>query len=104
MLHEKKSRALIRSIIRDAKAGDSVYVFVEVEGEIQNETQKESDILRAVFDCDETRIKFVYKYNQATLGTLSIVLDYDSTPCEIINDFSLNEYTQNLILRAESKL
>ena len=104
MLHEKKCRALIRSILRDAKSGESVYVYVDDMGDILNETQKESDILRAIFSCDESRIKFVYKYTQATLGTLSIVLDYDSTPCEIINDFSLNEYTQNLILRAESKL
>ena len=99
-----KSRALIRSILRDARANESTLIFVDSEGDCLNESQLERDILDAVFSVDESQIILVDLHTQRTLGTLSIVLDYDSEPCEIIQDYSDNTYTENLINKAESKI
>ena len=104
MKHLMKSRALIRSILRDARANESTLIFVDSEGDCLNESQLERDILDAVFSVDESQIILVDLHTQRTLGTLSIVLDYDSEPCEIIQDFSANYYTENLISKAESKI
>lgn len=104
MKHEMKSRALIRSILRDARANKSTLVFVDDGGDCLNESQRERDILDAVFSVDESQIILVDLHTQRTLGTLSIVLDYDSEPCEIIQDYSANDYTQNLVYKAESKI
>ena len=99
-----KSRALIRSILRDARYAESVIVLVKSEGEQLNESQLERDILDAVFSVDESEIVLVDLHNARTLGTLFIVLDYDCEPCEIIQDYSDNDYTENLISKAESKI
>ena len=104
MKHLMKSRALIRSILRDARYAESVIVLVESEGEQLNESQLERDIIDAVFSVDESEIVLVDRHNARTLGNLFIVLDYDSEPCEIIQDYSDNKYTENLIRKAESKI
>jgi hypothetical protein len=104
MKHLMKSRALIRSILRDARYTESVIVLVYQDGDQLNESQLERDILDAVFGVDESQIVIVDMYTRRTLGTLSIVLDYDSEPCEIIQDYSANDYTQNLVYKAESKI
>ena len=104
MKHLMKSRALIRSILRDARYTESVIVLVESEGEQLNESQLERDIIDAVFSVDESQIILVDLHNARTLGVLSIVLDYDSEPSEIIQDSSDNDYTENLISKAESKI
>ena len=104
MKHLMKSRALIRSILRDARYTESVIVLVKCEGEQLNDSQLERDILDAVFSVDESEIVIVDLHNARTLGVLSIVLDYDSEPCEIIQDYSDNKYTENLISKAESKI
>lgn len=99
-----KSRALIRSILRDAKHAESVIVLVYQDGDKLNESQLERDILDAVFSVDESQIIIIDLHTQRTLGTISIVLDYDSEPCEIIQDFSANAYTETLVRKAESKI
>jgi hypothetical protein len=104
MKHLMKSRALIRSILRDARANESTLVFVDDGGDCLSESQLERDILDAVFSVDESQIIIVDLHTQRTLGTLSIVLDYDSEPCEIIQDYSANDYIQNLVYKAESKI
>lgn len=104
MKHLMKSRALIRSILRDARYTESVIVLVKQDGEQLNESQLERDIIDAVFSVDESQIIIVDLHTQRTLGTLSIVLDYDSEPCEIIQDYSANDYIQNLVYKAESKI
>ena len=104
MKHLMKSRALIRSILRDARANESTLIFVDSEGDCLNESQLERDILDAVFSVDESQIILVDLHNARTLGVLSIVLDYDSEPSEIIQDSSDNDYTENLISKAESKI
>ena len=104
MKHLMKSRALIRSILRDARYTESVIVLVKSEGEQLNESQLERDIIDAVFSVDESEIVLVDLHNARTLGTLFIDLDYDSEPCEIIQDYSENTYTENLIRKAESKI
>jgi len=104
MKHLMKSRALIRSILRDARYTESVIVLVKSEGDQLNESQLERDILDAVFSVDESEIVLIDRHNARTLGNLFIVLDYDSEPCEIIQDYSDNAYTENLISKAESKI
>ena len=104
MKHEMKCKSLIRSIVRDARANESTLIFVDSEGDCLNESQRERDILDAVFSVDESQIIMIDLHTQRTLGTISIVLDYDSEPCEIIQDFSANAYTENLIRKAESKI
>ena len=99
-----KSRALIRSILRDAKHAESGIVLVYQDGDKLNESQLERDISDAVFSVDESQIVIVDMYTRRTLGTISIVLDYDSEPCEIVQDYSANDYTQNLVYKAESKI
>ena len=99
-----KSRALIRSILRDAKHAESVIVLVYQDGDQLNESQRERDILDSVFSVDESQLIIIDLHTQRTLGTISIVLDYDSEPCEIIQDFSANAYTENLVRKAESKI
>ena len=104
MKHLMKSRALIRSILRDARYAESVIVLVEQDGDQLNESQLERDIIDAVFSVDESEIVLVDLHNARTLGNLFIVLDYDSEPSEIIQDYSDNKYTENLIRKAESKI
>ena len=104
MKHLMKSRALIRSILRDARANESTLVFVDDGGDCLSESQLERDILDAVFSVDESEIVIVDLHNARTLGTLFIVLEYDSEPCEIIQDYGDNKYTENLIRKAESKI
>ena len=99
-----KSRALIRSILRDARYTESVFVLVEQDGDQLNESQLERDILDAVFSVDESEIVIVDLHTARTLANIFIALDYDSEPCEIIQDYSANDYTQNLIRKAESKI
>tara|TARA_R110001632_G_scaffold3858_1_gene16956 strand:- start:1438 stop:1752 length:315 start_codon:yes stop_codon:yes gene_type:complete len=104
MKHEHKCRALIRSIVRDARADKSTLVFVDSEGDCLNESQRERDILDSVFSVDESQIILIDLHTQRTLGTLSVVLDYDTAPCEVIQDFSANAYTETLVRKAESKI
>tara|TARA_R110000737_G_scaffold93532_1_gene126854 strand:+ start:598 stop:915 length:318 start_codon:yes stop_codon:yes gene_type:complete len=105
MKHLMKSRALIRSILRDARYVDSVVVLVTTfEGDQLNESQLERDIIDSVFSVDESEIVIVDLHTARTLATLSIVLEYDSEASEIIQDYSDNKYTQNLISKAESKI
>ena len=104
MKHEMKCRALIRSIVRDARANKSTLVFVDSEGDCLNESQLERDILDAVFSVDESQIIMIDLHTQRTLGILSIVLEYDSLPSWLICDYSDNKYTENLIRKAESKI
>jgi hypothetical protein len=99
-----KSRALIRSILRDARYTESVIVLVEQDGYQLNESQLERDILDAVFSVDESQIVIVDLYTSRILGTISIVLDYDSEPCEIIQDYTANNYTEILVHNSESKI
>ena len=104
MKHEMKCRALIRSILRDARSDKSTLVFVDDGGDCLNESQRERDILDAVFSVDESQLIIIDLHTQRTLGTLSVVLDYSSEPCEVIQDYSANDYTQNLVYKAESKI
>jgi hypothetical protein len=104
MIYKTKCKALIRSILRDARYTESVVILVEQDGEQLNESQLERDILDAVFSVDESQIIIVDLYTSRTLGTLSIVLDYDSEPCEIIQDYTANNYTEILVHNSESKI
>ena len=104
MKNEMKCRALIRSILRDARANESTIVLVKCEGEQLDHAQRERDIIDAVFSVDESQLVFIDLYTQRTLGSISIVLEYDSLPSWLICDYSDNRYTENLIRKAESKI
>ena len=59
MKHEMKCRALIRSILRDARANESTIVLVKCEGEQLDHAQRERDIIDAVFSVDESQLVFI---------------------------------------------
>jgi hypothetical protein len=99
MIHEKQARALIRKMIRRARQDWTTCVYVTPYGEsdVMNEEQLERDIINAVFSCDETTITFHDMTTGRNLGKVLIVLEYDREPCEIVSDYTGNEYTQRLI-------
>lgn len=99
MIHEKQARALIRKMIRRARQDWTTCVYVTPYGEsdVMNEGQLERNIIDAVFGCDETTITFHDMTTGRNLGKVLIVLEYDREPCEIVSDYTGNEYTQRLI-------
>ena len=64
MKHLMKSRALIRSILQDARYTESVIVLVKQDGEQLNESQLERDIIDAVFSVDESEIVLVDRHKR----------------------------------------
>ena len=99
MKHEKQARALIRKMIRRAKQDWTTCIFVTPYGEndLVNEGQLERQIVDAVFSCDDTIITFNNMTTGRNLGSVVVVLEYDREPCEIVSDYTANEYTQRLI-------
>ena len=99
MKYEKQARALVRKMLRSARQDWTTCVYVTPYGEsdVINEEQLERDIINAVFSCDETTITFHDMTTGRNLGKVLIVLEYDREPCEIVSDYTGNEYTQRLI-------
>ena len=99
MIHEKQARALIRKMIRRARQDWTTCVYVSPYGEdeVINEGQLERHIVNAVFGCDETIITFHDMTTGRNLGKVIIVLEYDREPCEIVSNYTDNEYINRLI-------
>jgi hypothetical protein len=99
MKHEKQARALIRKMIRRARQDWTTCVYVTPYGDYEtiNERQHEGEILDAVFGCDETVIRFHDMTTGRNLGSVLVVLEYDREPCEIISDYTDNEYMNRLL-------
>ena len=106
MRHLKQCRALVRRLIRDARKDWTTCVYIRDcdENNILNDRQHEGEILDAIFNQDETIITFHNMTTGRELGNIYIVLDYESEPGEIINDYTANRYIDQLITKAESKL
>jgi len=103
MKHEKQCKAIIRKILRAARWDTTIAVYVDDgEGFDQNNgnEQTEKSIIDTVFNVDESYIKFVDLTTSKTKGVIMVVLDYDTTPEEIICDYTSNRFTEFLISKA----
>jgi hypothetical protein len=99
MIHEKQARALVRKMIRRARQDwtTCVYVTPYGEDEVINEGQLERHIVNAVFSCDETILTFHNMTTGRNLGKVAIVLEYDREPCEIVSNYTDNDYINRLL-------
>jgi len=99
MLHETKAKTLLKKIIRKALLDPNIVIIVrDEEGERMNKKVKDiKEIIENIFSVDVSEIYFANKETKEYEGALSIVLQYDSEPEEIICDYFANDYTENLI-------
>ena len=100
MKNEKQAKSAIRKIIRKAKRDwtTSIYVDSAEDGEtLSNCSQLERDLIDAVFSVDASIIRFVSLTTGRRLGDILIVLEQDSSPSEIICDYTDNDYIGRLI-------
>jgi len=100
MKYEKQCKATIRKILRAARWDTTIAVFVDDEEGFSGNKQTEKSIIDTVFNVDESYIKFVDLTTSKTKGVLQIVLDYDTTPEEIVCDYTSNRFTEFLISKA----
>ena len=96
MKNEKQAKSVIRKIIRKAKRDwtTGIYVDCAIENDVtlSNCSQLERDLLDAVFSVDASIIRFVSLTTGRRLGEMLIVLEHDSSPQEIICDYTDNWY------------
>ena len=101
MLHEAKAKTLLRKIVKKAYLDPDIRIVVrDEEGEKINENFTVNEIIESIFSVDISEVHFANIKNEKGkkyIGWLWIVLEYDSDPDEIINDYSANEYTENLL-------
>ena len=101
MLHESKAKTLLRKIIKKAYLDPNIRIVVrDEEGTKINENFTVNEIIDSIFSVDVSEVHFGNVKNEVGkkyIGWLWIVLEYDSDPDEIINDYSANEYTENLL-------
>ena len=101
MLHESKAKTLLKKIIKKAYLNPDIRVVVrDEEGTKINENFTVKEIIESIFSVDVSEIHFANVKNEKGkkyIGWLFVVLEYDSEPDEIINDYSYNDYTQNLL-------
>tara|TARA_R100001460_G_C3433182_1_gene162479 strand:+ start:65 stop:388 length:324 start_codon:yes stop_codon:yes gene_type:complete len=101
MLHEAKAKTLLRKIVKKAYLDPNIRIVVRDEdGEKINENFTVNEIIESIFSVDISEVHFANIKNEKGkkyIGWLWIVLEYDSDPDEIINDYSANEYTENLL-------
>ena len=99
MLHETKAKTLLKKIIRKALLDPNIVIIVrDEEGERMNKKVKDiKEIIDHIFSVDVSEVHFANKEKKIYEGWLFIVLQYDSEPEEIISDYSVNDYTENLI-------
>ena len=105
MLHEGKSKELLKRIIKHAQLDRSIFVVVRDEdGEKMNDTNKVDEIIDCIFSVDVSTIEFADRIRRKYKGWLFIVLEYERLPEEIISDYSANEYTEELVKIGELAL
>ena len=98
MLHESKAKTLLRKIVKKAYLDPNIRIVVkDEEGEKINENFTVKEIIESIFSVDVSEVYFGDITTKKYIGWLWIVLEYDSDPDEIINDYSANEYTENLL-------
>jgi hypothetical protein len=95
MRNEKQAKSVIRKIIRKARRDWTTGIYVDCAEEgvtISNCSQLERDLIDAVFSVDTSVIRFVSLTTGRRLGEMLIVLEHDSSPQEIICDYTDNWY------------
>tara|TARA_R100000654_G_scaffold11273_1_gene24730 strand:+ start:937 stop:1260 length:324 start_codon:yes stop_codon:yes gene_type:complete len=101
MIHEKKAKTLLKKIIKKAQLDPNIRIVVrDEEGTKINENFTVNEIIESIFSVDISEVNFANVKNEKGkkyIGWLFIVLEYNSDPEEIINDYSANEYTENLL-------
>jgi len=101
MLHESKAKTLLRKIVKKAYLNPDIRIIVTDEEGIKiNENSNVNEIIESIFSVDVSEVHFANIKNEKGkkfIGWLFVVLEYDSDPDEIINDYSANEYTENLL-------
>ena len=101
MLHEAKAKTLLRKIIKKAYLDPNIRIVVrDEEGTKINENFTVNEVIDSIFSVDVSEVHFGNVKNEPGkkyIGWLFVVLEYDSDPDEIINDYSANEYTENLL-------
>ena len=96
MLHLKSCQSVARKIIR-AGRGPNVICKVYCEGSTFTTTKMESQIIDAIFAADETTLKFLDVSTGETLGEFYFVLEFDSQPFEIVQDYAENEFCESIM-------
>lgn len=96
MLYLKACEAVARKIIRSGR-DKHVVCLVECEGATFTATDKESQIIDAIFAADETTLRFLETTTGKTLGEFQFVLEFDSSPFEIVQDFTNNEFCNRIM-------
>ena len=100
MRNEKQAKSVIRKIIRKAKRDWTTGIYVDCAEEgvtLSNCSQLERDLIDAVFSVDASIIRFVSLTTGRRLGEMLIVLEHDSSPSEIICDYTDNWYMAMII-------
>jgi len=100
MKHEKQCKAIIRKILRAARWDTTIAVYVDDEEGFSGNEQTEKSIIDTVFNVDESYIKFVDLTTGKEKGVIMVVLDYDTTPEEIVCDYTSNRFTEFLISKS----
>lgn len=105
MLHEGKSKELLKRIIKHAQMDRSIFVVVRDEdGEKMNDTNKIDEIIDCIFSVDVCEVYFFDRIRRKSKGWIVVVLEYDTLPDEIISDYLLNDYINELVKIGELAL
>ena len=100
MKNERQAKSLIRKIIRKAKRDWTTGIYVNCPEDgvtLSNCSQLERDLIDAIFSVDASVIRFVSLTTGRRLGDVLVVLEHDSSPSEIICDYTCNDYMERLI-------
>jgi len=96
MLHLKSCQSVARKVIRAGKT-QNVICKVYCEGSTFTKTDKESKIIDAIFAADETTLEFLNVKTGEILGGFSFVLEFESQPFEVIQDYTENEFCESIM-------
>ena len=96
MLHLKSCQSVARKVIRAGRR-PNVICKVCCEGSTFTTTDRETQIIDAIFAADETTLEFLNLETGKILGGFSFVLEFDSQPFEIIQDYTENEFCESIM-------
>lgn len=110
MIYERKARQVIRELLiaGEEKGAKVVKIFCADENELLiewraskcNFAQSLPVLVNTVFEVDSCHILFGQS-NWVSFGGVSIVLEYDRRPEEIISDYSDNDFCSAIAERAD---
>lgn len=109
MIYERKCKAVIRELILAAVEmdADTIKIVDGSDGDLLVDWLKSNQgigeampaLLENVFDVEFSHILF--GKGKDYLGTVFVVLDYDSKPDEIINDYIDTDFCKAIVQQAE---